>query len=174
MMLFVDGISRGVHCTNVGYWVQDYESAFELLTQLVSDDWTLLQAAITDGYDRITVPVEAFDGQPIQVHIHALQQQWNQILSDKPVLSDQLGTPQFKNWYRQLDTYYDALLTYLGKMIFLIEAKKRKLITKRDPELVTRLSRQYALQLDHNRRMYQKTTESRRKNRQRLQEMEAE
>ena len=172
MMLFVDGISGGIHCTNVGYWIQDYESAFELLTQLVTDDWTLLEAVIADGYDRITVPVEAFDGQPIQIHIHALQQQWNQILSTKPVLTGQYDKQNVKDWYRQLDTYYDGLLIYLGKMIFLVETKKHKLTAKRDKELVQLLSNQYTVMLDRNRKMYQQTAESRRKNSQRLRELE--
>lgn len=152
--------------------MQDYESAFEQLTQLVTGDWTLLKATITDGYDRITVPVEAFDGQPIQVHIHALQQQWNQILQAKPVLSGQVGKPQIKDWYRQLDTYYDGLLNHLGKMIFLIETKKRRLMAKGDRELVIWLNRQFALQLDSNRRMYQQTASNREKIRQRLRELE--
>ncbi len=152
--------------------MQDYESAFEQLTQLVAGGWTLLKATITDGYDRITVPVEAFDGQPIQVHIHALQQQWNQILQVKPVLSGQVGKPQINDWYKQLDTYYDVLLTYLGKIIFLLEAKKSILVAKQDPERVARLSRQYTLLLDSNRRMYQQTASNREKNRQRLRQLE--
>jgi hypothetical protein len=168
MVLFLNGISGGVQCTNVGYWIKDHESAFELLTNLVADNWTLQEVTVVDGTDHMSVPVEVFDGQPIQVHIRALQREWQQLLSDHPVPENTLNKQQLKDWYTQLEAYYDDMLTYLGKMISILELRKARLTTQRNESLRLRLGQQYDLLLQTNRRMYKQTKGNRLKNKKRL------
>lgn len=164
MMLFVDGVSSGIECPNVGYWIEDYESAFELLTGLVADEWILRYAVIVDNGDALEVPLEAFDGQPIRIHIHALQQEWDRLLSEKPERSNQFSGLRLKNHFLRLDEYYVGLLKHLEKMIFLLEIDKNKIERKQDKELRLRLVNQFTLRLDINRRMYQHTKEDRQNN----------
>ncbi|GAB4044267.1 hypothetical protein [Spirosoma jeollabukense] len=174
MILFVNGINDGILCTDVGFWISNHESAFELLTQLVADDWILLEATVVDGADRLSVPVEAFDGQPIQVHIQALQQQWQLLLPSQPLPPSRLSDQQLKNWYIQLDAYYEDMLTHLGKMISLLEMRKTLLTSHSDEFIKTRLDRQYKAMLATNRRMFKQTKESRQKNKLRLNQIEDE
>lgn len=172
MILFVDGIRKGVHYENVNYWIQDYESAFELLTQLVTDHWTLEHALIVDNGECVVIPVEAFDGQPIKVHIGVLQQEWTQLLLTKPRMSKQSGPPGFRDWLLRLDTYYDHLLLYLEKMILWLESRKLKLATGRNEKLKRFLRTNYDLRLALNRKLYQQTKTNRQKNQQRLLELD--
>lgn len=174
MILFINGINDGISCTDVGFWVSDHESAFELLTQLVADNWILEEATVVDGADRLSVPIEAFDGQPIQVHIRALQQQWQQLLSSQPLPPGRLTDQQLKSWYIQLDAYYDDMLIHLGKMISMLEIRKTLLATHSDEFIKTRLGRQYKALLETNRRMFKQTKASRQKNKLRLSKIEDE
>ncbi|MCK8490913.1 hypothetical protein M0L20_03555 [Spirosoma sp. RP8] len=174
MMLFINGTSRGIQCSNLGYWVKDYESAFETLTQLVAEQWTLQEATIVDEHNRMSIPVEAFDGQPIQVHIHTLQQQWNRILFAKPELLELSDEQWLKNHFTQLDTYYKDMLTHLEKMIVLYEIRKTKLNVMRDKDLRTRVRAQYDLLLEGNKRMYKQIRNSRQKNQIRLNRFDKE
>lgn len=171
-MLFIDGIRKGIQYENVNYWIQDYEAAFELLTQLVADHWTLEYAIIVDNGDCLAVPIEAFDGQPIGVHIHALQQEWNQALLVRPDRLSPFNQSRFKSWFLQLDAYYSNLLVHLEKMILSIETRKRKLATERNEKLKHFLSYSYDLRLQTNQRLYQQTKKDHQKNQQRLQELE--
>ncbi|SFC87915.1 hypothetical protein [Spirosoma endophyticum] len=174
MILFVNGVNDGISCTDVGFWVSDHESAFEQLTQLVADDWVLQEATVVDGADRLTVPIDAFDGQPIQVHIRALQRQWQLLLSSQPLPPNRLCDQQLKSWYMQLEAYYDDMLTYLGKMISMLEMRKTLLATYSDEFIKTRLGRQCKALLDINRRMFKQIKASRQKNRLRLSQIEDE
>ncbi len=173
MMLFLNATSQhDVECTNLGYWVKDHESAFEILTQLVADNWILQNATISDQYDRMVVPVEVFDGQPIQVHIQALQQQWQQILSNPPVQSANTDKQRLKDWYTQLDGYYESMLAHLEKMVLLLEIRKSRLAARRNEMTKHRLRDQYDLLLDNNRKMHKQTEVDRQKNRNRLTKLE--
>ena len=174
MILFVDGMTNGISCTHVGFWISNHESAFELLTQLVADNWVIQEATVVDGIDRLSVPVEAFDGQPIQIHIRALQRQWQQILSSQPLPPTMLTNQQLKNWYIQLDAYYDDMLNHLGKMISILEMRKTLLATHSDEFIRLRLGRQYKDMLATNRRMFKQTKANRQKNRLRLNQIEPE
>ena len=156
-MLLIDGISRGVRCENVSCVIQDYESAFELLTQLVIEDWILEYAVIVDNGDSIAIPVEAFDGQPIQVHIQALQQEWKQILSARPKPFNQLGNTQLNSHFRRSDTDSGCVLSsYLEKMIFLLGTGKRNVMKKRPEELRLHVSSRYVLRFETYKKIYQK------------------
>ncbi len=83
-MVFIDGFKQGIWYENVGFWIKTYESAFEKLTQLVADKWSLSVAILVDKGECIHLPIEAFDGQPIQAQIEALEQEWTQLLEAKP------------------------------------------------------------------------------------------
>ncbi|GAB3035936.1 hypothetical protein [Spirosoma pulveris] len=179
MLLFVNGIYEGVECDHVGYWIDDYESAFELLTQLVSTNWVLQEATITDGLDRLLVPLEAIDGKPIQTHIRALQHQWQLILnsntSGRTNPSTTIRQHHLRNWYLHLDTYYDDMLIHLRKMIVSLETRKSLLLTGQLHESVRLLvNDQYDSLLKSNRRMYRQTKEDRQRNTIRLQKIENE
>lgn len=167
-MLFIDGAQKGVEYKNVNYWIQDYESAFELLTQLTADCWTLEYAIIVDNGDCMSLPVEAFDGQPVQTHIHALEQEWIQLLSAKPRTLKKVGKCWWEDWLLQLDTYYEKLLGHLEKKISILEVKQLKLATQRDSELKLLMSRSYETSLELNKRMYDQITTDRNKKHQLL------
>ncbi|MCX6213625.1 hypothetical protein [Spirosoma sp.] len=179
MLLFVNGIYEGVECEHVGYWINDHESAFELLTQLVSNNWVLQEATITDGLDRLRVPLEAIDGEPIQAHIQTLQHQWQLILnntkSSRINPSETLTQHHLKNLYLHLDVYYDNMLVHLRRMILSLETSKSLLLTGQVNESVRLLvNDQYDSLLKSNRRMYRQTKEDRQKNAIRLQKIENE
>ncbi len=174
MILFVDGINQGVQCTNVGYGVADYESAFGLLTELVNQGWTLLNATIHDNDARFCVPVEAFDGQPVAEPVRALTQQWQAILSRQPPTFYGLTGQQLGDWLTQLDTYYEEQLVYLQLMRSRLELVKSGLVKQRDERLRLRLGQQYDSLLRVNQRMLKKTEESWLRNRKRLNELENE
>jgi uncharacterized protein (UPF0262 family) len=171
MMLFVDGIIQGVYHPNIGYLITSYEAAFEQLTQLVAEGWGLEYAIIIDEGNTITLPVEAFDGQPIEVHIATLQQQWAQLLREAPdKTSTRLASSRssirerLKDHLLSLDAYYARLLIHLEKMIFMLEVRKAKLARKHSETMRTKLSQQYDSLLGSNRRIYSSTLESRTRN----------
>jgi len=172
MMLFINGISRGIQVTNLAYWVKNHESAFEILTGLVADKWMLEDATIVDGYDRMAVPIEAFDGQPIQVHIQALQKQWQYILSKQPLPSLNADRQQLIGWYKRLDAYYKDQITHLQKMMILLKLRQTKLAPMRNDHLKLRYDQQQNQLLESTQRMYKQTKLNRQKNRRRLNELE--
>lgn len=172
MMLFIDGISKGIYHENVGYYIQDYESAFDRLTQLVSDDWILEFAIIMDDGQGVTLPVEAFDGQPMLKDIRALQQQWNELLSVQP--AQRASLPLQKDRYLQLDAYYGGLLAYLGKLIFLRRNRLSALQGSQNELLHSRLISQRQRLLDSTSYLYEQTVEHRYQNWQRLQALEVQ
>ncbi|GAB4020184.1 hypothetical protein GCM10028808_60470 [Spirosoma migulaei] len=169
MLLFITATSEGIYYEEMCFSIIDYESAFDLLTQLVVEQWNLHQAVIIDNIERIELPVAAFDGQPVQVPMRALEQQWQQLLANSPA-SFRNGTELSpEEWYRQVEAYYDKMLLYLGQMILWLEMKQVKVSLIRDQELGHRLWVQYDSLLISNRRMFQQTKEKHSKNRQRLQ-----
>ena len=174
MLLFFDGINQGQQCTHVGHWVKNYESAFERLTELVAQEWLLQRAVIVDGYDRIRVPVEAFDGQPIEVHIRSLQREWQRILLARSATYEGLTKPQLRDWYHQLDAYYEDMLAHLEKMILLLELRKTRLEVKRSEAVRSRLTRQYNNLLSGHKRMHKQTKTSQRINRRRIKAIDRE
>ena len=167
-MLFIDGVKQGVSYKNVGYWIQSYESAFETLTQLVVDQWALTTAILVDEGDCISLPVEAFDGQPIQGHLAGLELEWTQLLATKPSQACKSSEGRLKDWFLQLDAYHGRLLSHLEHVILLLEAHKRTALTRRNDALKRVLIRQYDCQLALNMRMYQQTQKDRQINQQRL------
>ncbi|SOD97075.1 hypothetical protein [Spirosoma fluviale] len=177
MLLFINGIYEGVECAHVGYWVDDYELAFELLTQLVTDNWILQEATIVDGQDRLDVPIKAIDGEPIQAHIRMLQRQWELILNnsgnnDQTNSSIALRQQQFISWHLHLDAYYDDMLLHLEKMIVSLEKRKSlMLISQSNESLRLLMNDQYDSLLKSNKRMYRKTKLNRQKNMIRLQQI---
>lgn len=168
-MLFVNATTADdIDCTNLGYWVGDYESAFEILTKLVADQWMLKDATVMDGQDRMAVPVDVFDGQPILVHIQALQQQWQQILTSQPGPPADSAKQRLKGWYVQLDGYYDYMLTHLEKMVLLLEVRKIRSENRHNEPFKRRLNDQYDKLLATNRKMYAQTKIDSQANRERL------
>lgn len=170
MMLFIDGTHAGVYRENVGYHIQNYESGFDLLTHLVIDHWTLESAIIVDNGDCVSLPVAAFDGQSVRKHIITLQQQWNELLSVKPVRPSPL--PQLRSWYLQLDTHYGELLTRLVKLIFVWRNRINTLENRQNEPFSSSLINQYQLKLENASRIYQQTVAYRYRNWQQLQTLE--
>jgi hypothetical protein len=168
MVLFINATICGLECRHLGYPIPDHESAFELLTLLVADGWIVQEAFVVDGPDRLKVPVEAFDGQPIQIHIHSLQRQWQRLLSDQPIPPNTLNNQQLKSWYMQLDAYYAELIEHLDKIISLVELRKDRLATYPNKLLCLQLVTYYNVLLTSNRRMRNQTRKSRQTNKNRL------
>lgn len=171
-MLFIDGISKGVYHENVGRYIQDYESAFDLLTQLASDGWTLEFAIVVDNGECITLPVEAFDGQPVLKHIKALEEQWDDLLRPKPARQASLFLG--KDWYLQLDTYYKDLRNHLTKLIFLRRRRLNILQDLPNGSLQSRSIIQHQQLLESALHLYQQTVEHQHRNWQRLQALEVQ
>ncbi|WP_157634855.1 hypothetical protein [Spirosoma panaciterrae] len=171
MMLLIDGMYKGGHYENVTHWVQSYESAFERLTQLVANQWTLTTILLVDNGDCMYLPAEAFDGQPIQIHIETLQQEWTQLLSAKPCMQARSGELRLRDWYLQLDEYYADLLDHLKKMIVLLESRKVKVSMSRNERLKEALSRGCDYRLELNKKLFIQTQKDRQKNHQRLQKL---
>lgn len=172
MMLVVNGINRGIQCPNIVFWVKDYESAFELLTQLVTNQWILQRVILTDGYKQVLLPVEAFDGQSFRAPMKALQQQWQQILSGQSTLSTALGKYRLKDWHCRLEVYYDQQFTQLQTIGLALEKKLARLFTLQNQPLTLRLREQYSRLLESNQRMLSQTAVNRQKNQDRLAKLE--
>ena len=168
MILFFSGISREVQCNHVGYPINDYESAFELLTQLVADGWILQKAVIVDETGSMSVPLEAFDGQPIQEHIRSLQQQWQLILSPGPAPVNSPAKQRIKDWHVQMDAYYDNMISYLEKMILLIGIQQTRIAMYPNESVRIQMKNQYDRLLSNNRLMYKQAKKSRQQNDNRL------
>ena len=172
MMLVVNGMNQGIQCPNIVFWVNDYESAFELLTQLTTDSWMLQKAVLVDGPDRVDLPVEAFDGQSFRVPMKALQQQWQQILFSQSKQSAVLGKYRLKDWHCRLEVYYGGQLTQLQTMRLALEKKLARLLTLKNQSLGLRLREQYSRLLESNQRMLNQTVVNRQKNQECLAKLE--
>lgn len=172
MMLVVNGIIRGIQCPDIVFWVNDYESAFELLTQLVADQWTLRQATLIDGMERMPLPTEAFDGQAFRAPVKSLEQQWKQILSTQSTPSTALGKYRLKDWHCRLDVYYGQQLTQLQTTGLALREKLTRLVALQNPSLRLRLWDQYNRLLESNQRMLSQTVVNRQRNQDRLAKLE--
>jgi hypothetical protein len=171
MMLFIDGIHGGIRYENVGYYVHSYESAFNLLTQLVVDDWLLEFALIVDNGDCMTLPVEAFDGQPTENHLLALEEQWNEALTAKPAPAQPICLCDLKDHYTQLDTYYGDLLAYLEKLISFQRTKLNELNSGQNRSSQSQLISHYQQLLENTLHYYNQTVGQQQQNWQRLQQI---
>ena len=158
MMLFIDGIYQGVTCTNLMYWKQDYESAFEELTDMVANGWVLEHVWLADGPSRVELPVSAFDGESLREPIQQLQQQWRDLLQDKPVPIAGPSNQRLIDWHHQLITYYQRQLTLLNTMILCLEKGITNVAAKqRNPDLRLRVIRQYDFLLTTQKRLLKQT-----------------
>ncbi|MBN8823385.1 MULTISPECIES: hypothetical protein [unclassified Spirosoma] len=172
MMLLMDGMYKGVHYENVAHWVQSYESAFELLTQLVVNQWTLTTAILVDNGDCLCLPVEAFDGQPILDHIQALELEWTQLLLPSHYSPSRSVDARLKDWYVRLDIYYGDLLAHLERIILLLENRKLKILNHHNEAMRSLLSSKYESRLELNRKLHLQTQNNRQTNQQRLRQLE--
>lgn len=168
MILFFSGTSEGIQCMHVGYPITDYESAFELLTQLVADRWILEEAVIIDETSRMDIPLEAFDGQPIQEHIRSLQQQWQRILSPLPVPNKPPVKQRMKDWHVQMEVYYDNMISYLEKMMSLLNIQQARIAACPKESVRIHINDHYERLLNNSRYMHKQAKESRERNGTRL------
>jgi len=72
---------------------------FDLLSDVVSQGETLLNARIIDEGHSLELPLAAFDGAPFLLAIQELEKEWQTILSEFPPLID---TGEQKQWLNQL------------------------------------------------------------------------
>jgi hypothetical protein len=172
MMLFVDGTNMGIFCRDISFWVKNHESAFDLLNQLVGEEWVLERATIVDGLDRISLPVQAFDGQSITFHITAMQRQWQQILARQPLVIYPVDEKNIISWLHQLDSYYDDLMTHLQKMVLLLEMRKANLGKRANDTFRPRINEQIESLIEINERMFRETKRYQQQNRKRLSKLE--
>lgn len=172
MMLFVDGTNLGILCRDVSFWVKNHEAAFDLLNQLVAEDWVLERATIIDGLDRISLPVQAFDGQSIAFHIATMQRQWQQILARQPMVVDPVDEENIISWLHQLNAYYDDMVIHLQKMVFLLEVRKANLGKRINDKYTPKLNQQIESLLEINKRMFKETKRYQQQNRKRLSKLE--
>ncbi|GAB4023268.1 hypothetical protein [Spirosoma koreense] len=168
MLLLLDGFFRGIYCRRVGYWVEDCEKAFELLNELVRQEWVVEQAILAENGARLRLPVEAFDGRSVRAHLHALQQQWEQLLQHPPKLTGR--AVRQREQYLQLDAYYNRLLRHLRKQLLQDQVRESQLAQSK-PDTIHVSSQENRL-LERTRYLYQQTQENRRRNWYRLQALE--
>jgi len=72
----------------------DLEVVLELLNGLQARGEKITSAYLWDQNQRLSLPLEAFDGQPMELALQALKQQWEQVLS-QPVASQPVE-PSFR------------------------------------------------------------------------------
>ncbi|WP_133299855.1 hypothetical protein [Larkinella punicea] len=85
----------------------DYEAAFDLLSNFVAGGLTLLEASVSDGGPLSKLPVESIDGQLISPHLRNLQKEWEIVLTDRPPFPKNPATNPLQEWDRQLIQYYE-------------------------------------------------------------------
>ena len=56
------------------------EIALEVLNKLITAGEPILDAQLVDGMKAVTLPLEAFDGQPLRGPLQQLQAEWEAIL----------------------------------------------------------------------------------------------
>ncbi|RZK37675.1 MAG: hypothetical protein EOO61_08685 [Hymenobacter sp.] len=82
MILVLDAIDPNGNTRRFATEIPTLESSFDFLSTLVSKGNILLKAYVKDGKQRYELPVEAFDGLPLAVGIHTLQEEWQAILTN--------------------------------------------------------------------------------------------
>ncbi|GAB3893485.1 hypothetical protein GCM10028803_07650 [Larkinella knui] len=85
----------------------NYEVAFDILSNYVAAGLKLSEATLNDGGSFLNLPVRSFDGQSISPHLQNLQKEWEDVLAIKPEQRQAEKNSQFKEWDRQLITYYE-------------------------------------------------------------------
>jgi hypothetical protein len=168
MVLFVDGTNRGITCRDISFWVPNHEVAFELLNELVRDEWILERATIVDNLDRISLPVQAFDGQPVRAHIATIEQQWQLILASRSSGKKYNSKASQMGWLKQLDGYYENLILYLQKSVMLIEGRKSRLGNQPPNQYTPRINAQLDRMLAWNKRLNRDTRRAQLMNRRRI------
>ncbi|CAN5447077.1 hypothetical protein BH09BAC4_BH09BAC4_01550 [soil metagenome] len=60
---------------------QELASCLDMLSALVRQGWQLLQVQLVESPgSAIWLPVEAFDGAPLEEHMNWLKQEWEELL----------------------------------------------------------------------------------------------
>ncbi len=76
--------NQWVQCSEYSFYSLTPNTGFELLTYLVEEGWQLLRVrygCMENGQlTWVYLPVEAFDGQPIQGPLTSLQEEWEDLL----------------------------------------------------------------------------------------------
>jgi hypothetical protein len=62
--------------------VDDLELALETVNMFVNHEHIALEAIIEEDGLQLVLPLSAFDGNPIGVHLLKLQQEWQQLLGE--------------------------------------------------------------------------------------------
>lgn len=80
MILSLTGYYRRVTFTNLSLYVTNEEDAFDQITSYVRLGLVLHDAKLISRGSQLSLPVAAFDGQPLDKPLEQLQQQWRQLL----------------------------------------------------------------------------------------------
>jgi hypothetical protein len=115
MVLIVNGIKEGVKWKNFICFPDDYETAFDLLSNFVATGLTLLEASLSDGTSLQKLPVNGFDGQVFSPHLKNLQQEWEGILNKKPQRIENQAIRKFREWDQELILYYEKQMERVCK-----------------------------------------------------------
>jgi hypothetical protein len=78
-------INRQFRSGEYSFYSSSSEQCFEALSGLVSQGWQLLTVHYGEMNDEyltcwVELPVEAFDGEPLQEPLMTLQREWEQVL----------------------------------------------------------------------------------------------
>lgn len=172
MLLLVDGTNKGILCRDISLWVTNHESAFDLLNHLIRDGWVLKRATVIDGFDRVQLPIQAFDGQSVAAHMATMQHQWQQILARRSTDYKLKTSSTLLTWMHQLDAYYADLIQHLQKMGVLLEAGQAGMDERIRNTFAPELNAQIDSLIRMNRRMYREARRSQQKNRNRLRKID--
>ncbi|MGM9510755.1 hypothetical protein ACS5NO_23675 [Larkinella sp. GY13] len=107
MVLIIHGIRAGIEWKNLICFPNDYEAAFDLLSNFVAGGLTLLEASVSDGGPLSKLPVDGFDGQIISPHLQNLQKEWEIVLADWPPFTKKPANTPLQEWDRRLIHYYE-------------------------------------------------------------------
>ncbi|KAA9357363.1 hypothetical protein [Larkinella humicola] len=131
MVLIIHGIRAEIEWRNLICFPNDYETAFDLLSNFVASGLTLLEASVSDGATLLKLPVDGFDGQLFSPHLQNLQMEWEEILANRGNYSKKPVITPLQEWDRQLIQYYEKQIervcrNLIGNQKALIKAAQRK------------------------------------------------
>ncbi|QDK80814.1 hypothetical protein EXU85_20265 [Spirosoma sp. KCTC 42546] len=81
MIFFITTLDRQGDYRHFHFDLPELETGLEVLNRIVAKGEVLVNVTLIDGSSIIHLPIAAFDGQPCQAAIHALELDWRELLN---------------------------------------------------------------------------------------------
>ena len=131
MVLIIHGIRAGIEWKNLICFPDDYEAAFDLLSNYVAGGLTLLEASVGDDGPLSKLPVDGFDGQLISPHLQNLQKEWEEVLAKRPKRTKNPASSPLQEWDRQLILYYEKQIERVCRNLVCNRNAQKKAMQRR-------------------------------------------